>query len=85
VQRFPKHRIVHLLNYIPERRAPDLDIVEDVIPLSNVKLRFRMDQILQKVYLAPQRKNIDFSYANGYVFTLVPTLIGHQMIGFEHA
>jgi hypothetical protein len=81
----PKRRIVHLLNYIPERRAPDLDIVEDVIPLSNVKLRFRMDQIPQKVYLAPQRKNIDFSYANGYVVTVVPTLIGHQMIVFEHA
>jgi beta-galactosidase GanA len=81
----PKRRIVHLLNYIPERRAPNLDIVEDVIPLSNVKLRLRMDQIPQKVYLAPQRKAVDFSYANGYVVTVVPTLTGHQMIVFEHA
>jgi hypothetical protein len=80
-----QRRIVHLLNYIPERRAPELDIVEDVIPLSNVKLSCRMNQSPRKVYLAPQRQDLHFSYANGYVETLVPTVIGHQMIVFEHA
>ena len=32
-------RILHVLHYPAARRAPDLDIVEEVIPLSNVKHR----------------------------------------------
>jgi len=76
-------RIVHVLHYPAERRCPDLDIVEDVIPLANLKLALRMEQRPQKVYLAPQRQSLRFDYTNGYAQVVVPSLQGHQMIVFE--
>jgi hypothetical protein len=81
----PNRRIVHLLNYIAERRGPSLDIVEDVIPLNNVKLALLADRRPQKVYLAPQQEYLHFNYTSGYVRTVVPVLTGHQMIVFEIA
>ena len=76
-------RIVHVLHYPAERRCPDLDIVEDVIPLSNLKFGLRMDKAPQKVYLAPQRQSLPFDYAHGYAQVVVPSVQGHQMIVFE--
>jgi hypothetical protein len=76
-------RIVHLLHYPAERRAPDLDVVEDVIPLHQVKLALRTDRRPQRVYLAPQRTALNFDYSEGYARTEVPTVNGHQMVAFE--
>ena len=76
-------RIVHLLHYPAERRCPDLDIVEDLIPLSTVKLGLRMDKPPQKVYLAPRRQSLKCDYASGYAQVVVPSVQGHQMIVFE--
>jgi hypothetical protein len=77
-------RIVHLLNYIPERKSPELDIVEDVIPLTNVKLSLRIDRNPRAVYLAPQKTELRFSYVGGYAQTIVPTVTGHQIIVFDY-
>ena len=79
----PGRRIVHLLHYIPERRAPEVDIVEDVIPLYNVKVAVRRDQRPRQVYLAPQRQNLSFDYTDGYVRVVVPAVNGHQMVVCE--
>jgi len=76
-------RIVHLLHYPAERRCPDLDIVEEVIPLSNIKLGLRMEKAPAKVYLAPQRQSLKCDFANGYAQVVVPTVQGHQMVVFE--
>jgi hypothetical protein len=76
-------RIVHMLHYPAERRCPDLDIVEDVIPLSNLKLGLRMEHRPQRVYLAPQRQTLPFDFANGYAQVVVPSVLGHQMVVFE--
>jgi hypothetical protein len=66
------HRIVHLLRYAAERRCPDLDIVEEMTPLSNVKLGLRIDNAPQQVYLAPQRQSLKFEYAGGYAEVVFP-------------
>lgn len=76
-------RIVHILHYPAERRAPGLDIVEDVIPLANVQLGLRLDAPPRQVYLAPQRVKLEFEYRDGYVRCAVPEVRGHQMIAFE--
>ncbi|HEX4030448.1 MAG TPA: beta-galactosidase trimerization domain-containing protein [Terracidiphilus sp.] len=76
-------RIVHLLHYPASRRAPDLDIVEDVIPLANVKIALRMDKKPSRVYLAPQRRSVKFDFDEGYAQIVVPSVQGHQMVVFE--
>jgi hypothetical protein len=68
----PGRRIVRVLSYSPERRTPELDIVEDVIPLAQVKLAARLDRRPRQVYLAPQRQTLNFDYRDGYARTTVP-------------
>ncbi|HEX5481235.1 MAG TPA: hypothetical protein VFZ08_01260, partial [Terriglobia bacterium] len=79
----PGRRIVHVLHYPAERRAPDLDVVEDVIPLARVRLALRMEHSPSRVYLAPQKEDLKLSYAEGYAHVIVPEVNGHQMVVFE--
>jgi hypothetical protein len=83
VMRQPKRTIVHLLSYAPERRAPGLDIVEDIIPLYNLPLSLKLDRAPQQVYLAPERAAVPFEYLNGRVNLRVPEVRGHAMVVFE--
>jgi hypothetical protein len=76
-------RIMHILHYVPERRSPDLDIVEDVIPLANVKVALRASVRPKRVYLAPQKQDLPFEFTQDYVRTTVPRVEGHQMVVFE--
>ena len=76
-------QIVHVLHYPAVRRAPDLDIVEEPFPLSNVNLSLRLEQRPGKVYLAPQRQSLKFDYRNGYASLVLPSVAGHQMVVFE--
>jgi len=57
--------------------------VEDVIPLYSVALAFRTAQAPQRVYLAPSRTPLDFSYDRGYTRVIVPNVQGHQMVVAE--
>lgn len=76
-------RIVHVLHYPATRRAPDLDIVEEAIPLANVKIALRSPQAPARVYLAPQRRSLPFQFRDGYAEAVIPIVQGHQMLVFE--
>lgn len=39
--------ILHLLHYIPERRAQQLDIIEDVIPLYNLRIAMPLNELIE--------------------------------------
>lgn len=75
--------IVHLLHYNPERRATDLDLVEDVIPLFDVPLSVRTDRPPVRVYTAPQGIGLPFEWVDDRVRLRVPEVRGHQMIVIE--
>jgi len=75
--------VVHLLAYAPERRAKDLDIVEDIVPLYNVPLSLKLPKSPKKVYLAPTLEPVEFEYLAGRVNLRVPEVRGHAMIVFE--
>jgi len=75
--------IVHILHYIPERRCRSIDIIEDTSPIYNVKLSVRLDNSPSRCYLAPEIKDIDFVYNNGYVSFTVPEVNGYQIVVLE--
>ena len=83
VTRQGKRTIVHLLSYCPQRRAPDLDIVEEATELHDLQLSLKLDRAPKKVYTAPDRAPLNFDYADGRTSTTVPVVNGHQMIVFE--
>ncbi len=76
-------RAVHVLHYPAARRTPDLDIVEEAVPLANVKIALRAGKKPTRVYLAPQRQSLKFEFNNGYAEAVIPSVQGHQMVVFE--
>lgn len=75
--------VVHILHYIPERRCKSIDVIEDVIPLYNAKLKVRLERVPSRCYLAPEMKDLEFVYNNGYVEFNVPEVNGYQIVVLE--
>lgn len=78
-------RIAHLLYYVWQRRAPDLDVIEDVVPVYDVELEVRTGHRPQRVYLAPEGRDLEFELdeRTDVVRTRIPVVRGHQMVVFE--
>lgn len=78
-----KRWALHLLSYIPERRGQDFDIIEDVIPLYNLKASVRVPQKVREVVAVPQNMSIAFEQKGGRVEFTLPKLDGHQIIALN--
>ncbi|MBM4018315.1 MAG: beta-galactosidase [Planctomycetes bacterium] len=83
VMRQPGRTIVHILYYSPERRAADLDLVEDIIPIFEVGLSVAIPKPPRQAYLAPHRMPLPFTYAGGRAEAVIPRVCGHEMVVFE--
>jgi hypothetical protein len=75
--------ICHILHYVPQRRTPDLDLVEDVIPLYDVSLAVRTGWTPSAAYLAPQHTALPVTMNDGYAQVRVPRIDGHAMVVLE--
>jgi len=80
VRRRGSHYIVHLLHYIPQRRA-DIDIVEDALPLTDLQIGI-LGHATQ-AYLIPQKEKLAIRYHDGYSKVTIPAIKGHAHIVFE--
>jgi hypothetical protein len=83
VMRQGRRTIVHLLYYAAERRAQNLDIIEDIVPIANVAVALKLAKSPREVYLAPARQPLAFEYSDGYARVTVPEVAGHAMVVFE--
>ncbi len=82
-QRNPNRTIIHLLQYCPERRTKELDIVEDVVPLHDVPVSIRLAKKPVRVYLAPEMEDLAFEWNKGRAEMVVPKITGHAMVVLE--
>ena len=57
-----------------------IHIIEDVIPLFNIKLTVRVPHTVESVRCVPQNLDVDFIIEEGEVICTIPKLEGHQMI-----
>jgi hypothetical protein len=78
-----KRWVLHLLHYIPERRGADFDVIEDVIPIADVKVRLRTEKAVKRVVRAPQGEPLGHRQEGVYAAFTLPKLEGHQMIALE--
>lgn len=78
-QREEKRWVLHLLHYVPERRGADFDVIEDVIPLFDLRVSVRVADV-SGVKCVPGGKALEFSVRDGRVEFVLPKLEGHQMI-----
>lgn len=77
--------VLHLLHYIPERRSNDIDIIEDVIPLYNVKVSVRVSGEVKDIACVPKEQSMAFEVKDGRVEFTVPEINGHQMVALQMA
>ena len=75
--------ICHLLYASPIKRGNGIEVIEDIVPIYNVELAIKTDKKINKVYLAPQKEDIDFTYENGYISVKLDKIECHQMVVFE--
>jgi hypothetical protein len=79
----PGRTVVHLVSFLPERRAEGLDIVEDPFPLVDVPVSVRLDSAPKRAFLAPDEHELPFEYRDGYAHVSVTELTGHTMVVFD--
>ncbi len=72
--------VVHLLNYIPERRGSRFDIIEDIFPIFQIPVRVRVESTLSKARLVPSGEELPLTVANGVASFTLEKLDGHAMI-----
>lgn len=72
--------VLHLLNYIPERRGADFDVLEDVIPIFNIPISIKAPKKVKSVAAVPQATDLQFAEKNGRVEFVLPQIEGHQMV-----
>ncbi len=75
--------IIHLISFYPERRAENLDIVEDAFPIVDMPISVKAEKEPERVYLAPKEKDLKYEYRDGYVHTRVTVLDGHALLILE--
>ena len=80
-----EHRLVnHLLYASPVRRGSGIEVIEDVIPLYNVSVTLNIGREPKRVYLAPENRDIPFSYENGKLTYTVDKLDLHAMAVIDY-
>ncbi len=75
--------IVHLLFAHTSLRGKNIEVIEDAVPLNDVKVTLKRDAAPAKVYLAPQMQELPFEYECGHVKVTVPQMALHQMVVAE--
>ncbi|MFP4027106.1 MAG: alpha-L-fucosidase [Candidatus Brocadiia bacterium] len=74
--------VLHILNYVPERRT-DLDVIEEAQTVLAPKVRIRTGRAPKRVYTAPEREKLDFTYEGGYTVPELSSFTGHEMVIIE--
>ncbi len=78
-----RRTVVHLLSYVPQRRTPEIDLVEDALPLREILVAVRLASRPTAVRLVPDGGSLEFDWDDGYARFTVPEVRGHQMIAVE--
>jgi hypothetical protein len=74
--------VLHLIHAVPQRRGTIIDIVEDVLPLHDVRAGVRLDQLATRVTLAPGGEELPHETSDGITWVTVPRVDGHQVVIF---
>ncbi|MEM2849871.1 MAG: hypothetical protein QXI36_06325, partial [Candidatus Bathyarchaeia archaeon] len=81
VRRLKDDYIVHILHYVPQRRAEGIDIVEEALPINDVNIAIRT--YAKNAYLIPSKSELTVEQLGNYTSTTIPTIKGHVHVVFE--
>jgi len=73
--------VIHLLHYILLGRTAELDVLDDVIPLHEVKVSLKVPKEVSEIQLRPQHHDpVEFWPVGERIEFVVPRISGHQMV-----
>ncbi|GAB6991664.1 alpha-amylase family protein [Paenibacillus pini] len=76
-----KRLVNHLLYASPVSRGQGVEIIEDILPVHDVKVDLHLPgKDIAGVYLAPQKTPLAYDIVDGHIQYTVPVLKGHQMV-----
>ena len=75
-----KRNILHLLFAHTTVRGQKTEVIEDTVPLYNVKCTVKKADEPSGVYLAPSGEQLDYNYSDGVVEFTVPKVDIHQLV-----
>lgn len=94
-QQAQRRYVLHVLYATPVLRgqhegmiggAPAIEVIEDLVPLHDVKCSLQIGETISAIHLAPSGQSIDWSRdENGAVTFTVPHLLCHQMVELQYA
>lgn len=79
-----RRAVLHVLHYVPERRGRDFDTIEDVLPLYNLGVSVRCEQVVTGVTLEPGSDSLTYSQSGDRVQFTIPRVVGHQMVVLQY-
>ena len=78
-----KRNILHLLYAHTTVRGKGTEVIEDTVPLYNVKCSVKYSKKPSRVSLQPQNEELTFDFVNGEVKFIVPKVDIHAMVVIE--
>jgi hypothetical protein len=77
-------RMVWITGYVPERRGPAIDMIEEPIELRDVRLDLATrGRGVRRAYLAPAGEPLPFAERDGYATVTLPPVRGWAVVVFE--
>jgi hypothetical protein len=77
--------IAHIVNYVPQRRAPGhVEALDAPIPLHDVRIRLTVGaDSVTRVFVARSGETLPHTVANGTVSVVVPRVASHEAVVFQ--
>ena len=75
--------IIHLMYATPVKRG-SVEVIEDIVTIGPVKVRYRSEKEPKTVKLVPENKELAFDYADGFISFTVPSVTMAQMVCVEY-
>lgn len=72
--------ICHMLYAAPVKRGSGIEVIEDIMPVYNVKLSVKCSGAVNSVYSATTGKEIDFTLESGRVNAVISKIDNHEII-----
>jgi hypothetical protein len=82
----PQHggqHIVHVIHPVAQRRGEGIDIFEDTLPLSDVRIGLRTDEPISGVERVPGGESLPHQSRDGVIWVTMPEVAGHQAVVFS--
>jgi hypothetical protein len=84
VQKDKKRYINHHLYAIPVMRGKNINIIEDIQPIYGVKVELKTDQLISRVYLAPQMEELSYKKRKDGISYIIPKIECHEMVVIDY-